>query len=277
MSVKGASLAVGASILWGSLGVSYKLGLESGASGEWMVLGRPLLASMAALAVILLRLGSPSRWSLAVGLLGLGPLYVFYPLSVERIGASAASVLLYTAPIWVALLGSIVVGERPRRLDALGIVLGLLGALLVSWPGRLILDALGVILGLLSGLTYAAYMVLARLASTRGASPVEVSVFAIPVAAAVTAVAVRPSGAPSPADLPWMAYLAFAATLIPYMLHVKALSLIPAHRVSIISLVEPVAAIILAYYILGERLAPLQVLGAALVIGAAAIASREGA
>ena len=272
--IRGALLAVTAAVLWGSLGVSFKMGLERGASGEWMIIGRPLLASIAAVIVAALRLGSPSRWSIAVGLLGLGPLYVFYPLSVERIGAAAASVLLYTAPLWVTLAGGIVLGEKPSRLDLAIVPLGLSGAFLVSWTGSLPLDPLGVLLGLLSGVTYAAYMVLARLASKRGASTLEISVFSIPVAALITMVVIRPSGYPSPTDVPWILYMAFAATLVPYILHVKALSLAPAHRISVISLVEPVAAIILAHLFLGEEFTVLQIVGAGMVITAAAMSSR---
>ena len=125
-------------------------------------------------------------------------------------------------------------------------------------------------MGLASGLSYAVYMVLARLATSRGAGAAEVGVFSIPWAALALLAVVRPRGLPGGTELAYMAYLGIFTTLIPYLMHVKALSLIEAHRVSVISLVEPVVAIVAAGALLGEELSPVQVAGSALVLAASA-------
>lgn len=72
----------------------------------------------------------------------------------------------------------------------------------------------------------------------------------------------------------WALYMGVATVAIPYILNARALAVLEAYRVSIISLVEPVSAAILAHTLLGETLSGEQVLGAALVLLSAAIASK---
>jgi len=273
----GILLAVAAAGLWGTLGVAYRVGVAYGASLEWLIAGRPLLAGAASLALALLRGARPSRWSLAIALLGLAPLYTVYPLAVSEIGAALASVLLYTAPSWVALAAPLVLRERvgPARLAAAAA--GVAGVALVSWPGGggAEVTLTGVALGLASGASYAAYMILARLAQLRGAGREEVSLYPIALSAPLVLAAVRPSTPPSPVDAVFAAYLAVACTVAPYVLHTKALQLVEASRVAIVSLVEPVTAVALAAVILGEELAVHQLAGAAIILASAYVASKR--
>lgn len=266
--------ALAAAILWGSLGVAYRLGLANGADPSWMIAGRPLAASILSLAS--LAAGErPSRWSAAVGLLGLAPLYVSYFLAVQEVGAAVASLLLYTAPVWVALLSPLA-GDplEPGRLGQAG--LGLLGAalLLEPWRGRYTLH--GALLGLASGASYAAYILLARLAQRRGASPWEVSIHAFPFAAAGVLALIRPRHAPTAVDLVFAGYLAVLGTIVPYLLNARALARLEAPRVAVVSLVEPLTAVLLSAILLGEMLDPVQALGAVLVASSALLAALRG-
>jgi len=136
---------------------------------------------------------------------------------------------------------------------------------MVSGGGEL----LGVVVGLGSGLSYAGYMLLARLAQLHGASDVEVGLHSLPFAALGVALAVHPGAAPSAYDLSWMAYLGVATMVVPYLLHVRALRLAEAYRVAVVSLAEPVSANLLARLVLGETLEPLQAVGAVLVLASA--------
>ncbi len=270
----GLLLASTAAVLWGTIGVVYRAATMGGASGEWLIAGRPLAAAPFSLLLLAAGRGRLSRWSVAVGLFGLAPLYVSYFLAVGIVGAAVASILLYTAPLWVALLSPLLLGERLGA-RAWGLVAsGFLGVVLVSGGDGGSLEMTGLALGLCSGVSYALYMVLARLASKRGASVEEVSIHAIPVAALAVFAALRPHGVPGLAEAPWILYLAVAGTLVPYILHTWALSLVEAYRISVVSLVEPVAAVALARIFLGEVLTPMQLVGAALILSAALVSSR---
>lgn len=84
-------------------------------------------------------------------------------------------------------------------------------------------------------------------------------------------------GSPSPADVPaglWPTLLAFGlvATALAIQTFYAGVRRIGAARASIVSTVEPVYTIALAVILLGETLAPVQVLGGAIVIAAVILA-----
>lgn len=272
----GVVLAVAAAGLWGTLGVAYRLGVAYGASLEWLIAGRPLLAGLLSLAVATARGARPSRWSLLIALLGLAPLYTVYPLAVDELGAALASILLYTAPSWVAVSAPLLLGEKVGLPRLASVGLGVAGVALVSWPGGggVSVTIEGLVLGLASGASYAAYMLLARLAQLRGASREEVSLYPIALSAPLVLAAARPDKPPSIVDVAFATYLAVACTVAPYLLHTKALQLAEASKVAVVSLVEPLVAVILAALLLGESLATHQLVGAFMVLAAAYAASR---
>ncbi len=261
-----------AAIMWGSLGVVFKLGLNNGASQAWMIFGRPFFASIVIIAFMLMKRESPTKWSVLVGGLGLAPLYVFYFLAVKLIGAALASVLLYTAPLWVTLLSPLMTGERLRIYDVIHVILGFLGTWLVLTEGSLSIKLClrGAILGVLSGVSYATYILLARYAQLRGANVLEVGFYSIPIAAIGVSLVIHPRKVPTTADLAFALYLAVIGTIIPYILNSAALRKIRAPLVSVMSLVEPLTAVTLSITVLGEKLTATQVLGSVLVIGSVA-------
>jgi len=266
--------AASAAALWGSIGVVYRLAVMHGADPAWLVAGRPAAASLFS---FLLILGGilPSWWSVIVGLFGLAPLYVSYFFAVERVGAAVASLLLYTAPLWVTALSPLV-GDRVEQRQALAAATGFLGAALLAAPAGKA-EPVGAALGLMAGLSYAAYILLARLGQKRGASVEQVSVHAFPFAAAGVLAVVRPHGLPGARDVAYMLYLAVAGTVVPYMLNARALSRLEASRVAVISLVEPLTATILAAAVLGESMTLSQCVGAALVLAGSLAAARRRA
>jgi len=205
-----------------------------------------------------------------VGLV-LAPFIVVYLGAVSLVGAALASILLYTAPMWVAVLGRVVLGEGLGCRGVLALVLGFVGVVLAV--GSSVFPLEGVLLGLLSGLLYACYIVLARVALLRGASSLEVGLHSQPIAALGVAAISPPPRPPTPVDVVWALYMGVATMLVPYMLNARALALLEAYRVSIISLVEPVSATLLAHLLLHETLTREQLIGATLVLLAAAITS----
>ncbi len=264
-----------AAFLWGTIGIAYSLGLRGGCRWDWLVAGRVIVASLGGVIGYLAGLGRPSRWSVIIGLGALAPLYIVYLMAIPRIGAAMASILLYTAPIWVALLSPVLLGERPGRSGYLGVALGFLGVVLVGYQQG-DADIFGILLGLASGVSYGLYILLARLAQLRGASSLEVGLYAIPFSALGVLLVLRPDTLPGGCEVYWSLYLGVVATLLPYVLHTKALSMVEAYRVSIVSLVEPLSATILAYIVLGERLTLLQAVGGLLILSASYTVVREG-
>ena len=70
--------------------------------------------------------------------------------------------------------------------------------------------------------------------------------------------------------------LALLCTYFAYLAYSAGLQHLPATRASVIASLEPVVAALLAALLFGERLSPLALGGAALVIGAALLLSLGG-
>ncbi len=273
----GYAYVLSAAVLWGTIGVAYKLGIEAGARYEWLIAGRPLMAGLVAVGLVAASRRMPTRWSAVIGLAAMAPLYILYPLAVERIGAALSSVLLYTAPLWVNLASRLLLGEALTARKAVSLSLGLAGVTLISLPGGLAeLEPLGLALGLASGVAYAAYIVLARMARVRGSSVEEASIYPLLYAGPATLAFLRPEGLPGALEAPFIAYLAIACTILPYYLHVKGLGVVEAGRASIASLLEPIVAVALSYLVLGERLTGAQLAGSLMVIAAVGYAVTWG-
>jgi len=72
-------------------------------------------------------------------------------------------------------------------------------------------------------------------------------------------------------------WLGLAATAVAYILFTRALTRLPVSYGATLSLAEPLTASLLGVLVLGERLGPPQLAGAALVAaGLAILASRSG-
>jgi drug/metabolite transporter (DMT)-like permease len=66
----------------------------------------------------------------------------------------------------------------------------------------------------------------------------------------------------------WILYISTLGTIIPFGFYFKGINLIRSTRASITATLEPITAGIVSFVFLHEALEPLQILGAALVIGA---------
>ncbi|WP_148678826.1 DMT family transporter [Aeropyrum pernix] len=272
----GVAAALTAALLWSTIGVVQRLAEARGADTETLIVGRTLGGSLLALALLAIYRAVPTRRSFAVAVLGLAPLYYTYMMSVSIVGAAVASLLLYTAPAWVALLGTVFLGETPSVRDVVTIILGLAGAALVSLGGEGKageLRLLGIVLGVASGFFYALYIVMARFFQSRGAGVMEVSLAPIALTGPLLGVALKPSLPPNSVEVAASIYFAVFTMVTPYLLNVYALRRIEAHRVSVMSLIEPLSAVLLAVLLLGEDLTALQALGGVLILAAALGAS----
>ncbi len=122
----------------------------------------------------------------------------------------------------------------------------------------------------------AGYLAVLGSAALWGTSGVLIK-FIVAYAFAFAALALLPLQAltPQPSAVPltgwlWFAALIGLATILPFSLYAAGLRRLPAGAAGILSMSEVLFVSLYAYVLLGERLAPLQVLGAGLVIAGAA-------
>ena len=292
----GVACAVAASLLFGLNGTVSKLALSSGLSSLRLVEIRSAGAAVCLVMVCLLlrpralKVGRRELgFLLLAGVVGIGLVQWFYFVAIARLPVGIALLLEYLAPVLVALWVRFVRGEQVRSRVWAALALCVVGLAVVAqvWRG-LTLDGLGVLAGLAAAVSLAAYY----LTGERGLADRDALTLA---AWTFTAAAVfwsvlqpwwtYPWGAlGEPVDLPgplagtavplWMlvAWVVVLGTVVPYGLILGALRQLGSARTGLLGMAEPVLAGMVAWVVLSESLAPVQLAGGAVVLAGIVLA-----
>ncbi|MER3537335.1 MAG: EamA family transporter [Thermus sp.] len=258
-----------AAALWGLLGPVARLAFQEGLSPLEVAFYRAVLAWPLFLfhALRLRRIRVEGRdlpWILLFGLVGVSLFYGAYQLAVGRAGAALASILLYTAPAWVALFSRLFLREPLGPRGGVALALTLLGVGLIGWGGEARPDPLGIAFGLLAGFSYALYYLFGKVFLPRYATPT-LFAYLLPVGA----LGLLPFLKPHPLSLLALGavgFLALFSTYGAYLAYYAGLRRMPATRASVLATLEPVVAAGVAYLWWGERLPPWGYLGAGLIL-----------
>lgn len=209
-----------------------------------------------------------------------------WTLSVALNGAAVATVLAYCSAGFTALLGWWFLREQINASKLLTIVCCLGGCLLVSgalnasvWKSNL----LGLLTGALSGLFYAIYSLMGRSASQRGMNPWTTLLYTFGFAALflfffnILPAGFIPGTATHFDDFFWLKdsipgwgilfLLAAGPTVLGFGLYNVSLSYLPSSVANLIVTLEPAFTAILAYFLFGERLTLIQIIGSLMIVG----------
>ena len=208
--------------------------------------------------------------ALAVGLV-LGVQSYSHYEAVGLLPVAIAILVLYLYPLLVGLISHVTGNEKMTR--ALGVALvaalvGLFFALDITGGG---LDPTGILLAVVAASTFAVVIVVnASLIRRTGASlPVT---FHMNLAASAAFIALCAGLGEFPLPASRDGWIAFAAVPLFYSIGLisffVAIGVTGAVRASLVMNLEPIAAIVFGFALLRQVLAPLQLFGAALVIGA---------
>ncbi len=270
-----------AAVSWGTLGIFGKQAQAEGVSalevGLWRaVIGGLLFAVHARVVEATLPRGRDLLATAAFGLVGVSLFYGSYQLAVRDGGASLASVLLYTAPAFVAVLGWLVLKERLGRWEIGGVAGSILGIALISFGGGegVSVTPAALAFGVTAGFTYSLLYLYGRVYFNRYAPS---AVFAVMMP--VGALGLLPfAGVGAHSAWAWvnLAGVGILCTYLAYIAYSAGLKRLPAARASVIATVEPVVAAVLAALIFGERLSILGFVGAGLVLGSALLLGTRG-
>jgi DME family drug/metabolite transporter len=196
-----------------------------------------------------------------------------YLIGVDRIGVSMATlVCLCSIPVMVAIASAALFGERPGR----AVVIALLGAvggtalLTIGQGGSAGSGGLGIGIAasLLSAVGATIYALGSR-AIVQRYHPITMLALGFPITLVIFAPVMR--GGHVTSDIPisaWLLliYLGVGTQGIAYLFYQWGLKTESATVASIVTLLEPVLAAILAWILFGERLGALGFAGAALLI-----------
>lgn len=269
----GSLLVILAACLWGTTGIGAKLSYGFGATPEGILsLRLALMIPMYIALSVLRRTNFGNHAVVAVlGVAVMGPFQLTYYYAIKYVGASTASLILYTYPVLVAFLSRYFLGEALTARTYIALALSVVGAALVSF-GNLGYDPLGLALAAASSFLFALYIVASRTALLRGAGP---DVLAIGTAAWASlpvytfhSITRGPNLPTSKEILAIAAYLAVVVTAIAYFLYMVGMKFVGASKATILSATEPLTATILSYIIFSEPLTPLKIAGGVLIVTA---------
>lgn len=191
---------------------------------------------------------------------------LYFP-ALARGPVAVAALTHYLGPILVALGARFVPGERSSRRAMLAAPLSLLGLLLVLGPPRRA-PILTAVLGAGSAFFGASCLFAVRRA-TRTFSPLAACSLHGLISALFLLAAFGREAVPAPGmQLLRVAGAAVVLGLGAGVLFIRAVQKVRAPTASTITYVEPVTAAAVGALVLGERLGPLVMLGAAVVVGA---------
>jgi drug/metabolite transporter (DMT)-like permease len=200
-------------------------------------------------------------------------------ITANRLTTAANTVFFQgTAPLYLAILGPLLLQERlPRRdvpilfLIAAGMVLLFLGqgGPTASAPNRPLGNAVGVVSGLCWSLTLLGLRWLEkRDPSAQGASAGNAAVVGNLVAFAACLPLSLPASDVSAGDIAGVLYLGVFQVGLAYVLLTRSISQVPAVEASLLLLVEPALSPVWAWLVHGETPGPWPFAGGLLILGA---------
>lgn len=221
------------------------------------------------------------RWVARIAGMFLAADLIVWSHSIADIGAGLGTMVTNLQVVIVALLGWLVLGERPRRslLIALPAMFGglvLVGGLAGS-GGYGAHPALGVAFGAWVAALYAVYILMLRQAAA--SSPVVATLFEATLGATVAALVLGlllrdfRLGPAWPA-LGWLLLLALTSQVIGWLLITMSMPRLPAWLVGTLLLVQPAGTLALGAAFLGERPSPAQLAGVAVVLAGVLLSAR---
>jgi len=280
---RGYVLIATAAVLWALIGLFSRAVLDEGVAPLEVAFWRALFAGgafvvhAASVGRLQVRSGGDLASLAAFALVGVTLFYSALVMAIDTGGISLAFVLLYTAPAFVTLLAWPLLGERLSPYKGALVALALGGVAMVALSGG---DAGGVRVsptslawGLASGISYASYYLFGKWVLARYA-PVTVFAVVLPIGALGLLPFVS-FGSKSPMAWLLLIALSLTSTYLAYLAYYSGLRHVEASRAVLVATVEPVVAAALAAAVYGERLGLGGVLGAGLILAAAAAASLQ--
>lgn len=271
------ALLAACGLFWSTAGVLIKL-VTWNPAAIWSM--RSLVAAVALWLIRRpsLRGISGAEWRSAAALAATTGLFV---LANKLTTAANAILIQYSAPVWVALFGAWFLGERPRRLDWITIVL-VLGGVALFFGDQLTLDhAAGNLVALASGVAFAVNtMALRKVAITpRDGAPVDPlrPLWLGNVIGAVLGAPMLLHG-PAPDATGWGALLALGLVqqAAAYLCYARAIRHATALEAILIPIIEPILSPIWVAIAFGERPGPWALAGGLVVVTAVSVRAYLG-
>lgn len=263
-------------LLFGSNGIVASL---IDLSSQHIVLLRTLIGSVFLIAIFFMTGGKLTfhqhkrqLFFLAVSGMAMGASWMCLYEAYARIGVSVASLLYYCGPVIVVVLSTLLFKERLSPNTLIGFAAVIAGVLCINgnvFSGSS--DITGILCGLLSALLYALMVICNRMA--KEITGLENATLQLTAAFFTVAVFTGLKNGfamhlTSTSILPIL-ILGLLNTGVGCYLYFSSIGKLKVQTVAVCGYVEPLSAVLLSAIFLNERMLPLQIAGAAMIIGGA--------
>jgi DME family drug/metabolite transporter len=282
-------MLIGTGLIWGTIGIAAKyLYQESdldAVSVTWLraVMASPICIAIAWRATSGRLFRMPGRDFSIMVFLGviLIDYQFFYLAAINRIGISAATLIsLCGAPVFVVIASTLFLKSSLSGRTALALSAALVGtAMIVGWHSGGTGDTrdtmIGVALSVGSAAGIATHVFVSRLIAGRHHSSIPLAI-GFPAGALVFMPFAVGRGISLDLNaVSWslLVYLAIGPSVIAYWMYQRGLQEVTATDASIVTLLEPLIAAILAAFLFDEQLGLLGWIGAILLVGSIAVLS----
>jgi drug/metabolite transporter (DMT)-like permease len=206
---------------------------------------------------------------LLLGTVGYAAQATLFYSALERGTAAAVALLFYAYPAMVTLL-ELALGWMPpsRRVLAALALSGAGTAVIVLSGGDVAISTTGIAFALAAAAGFALYLLAGRRLVTRTDPMVNAAWVALGAAVSLTAHGLATGGLRDPGDDAWVMALNGVATATAFTLLFAALSRLGPSRTAVVMTLEALSGVVLGALVLGEAIAPVQLLGGAAILAA---------
>ena len=280
-----------AGVLWGSIGLFVSILTKLGADSVLIAFLRIAVGFILLIPLVISVSGKNGfkidlqglMLCLVLGVFSQAFFNITYIESIENVGVATASVLLYTAPIFVIAMSAIFLKETltKRKIGALAI--NVLGCTLTVTGGNFNstnFSVYGVAMGISAGFLYALMTILGKITSSKNYNPVTIVFYSFLFGAIVLAFFAKPWNSIQGLINVRFIMAAIGFGLIPtvgsYFFYMKGLSKnLQASKVPIIASVETVVAAIIGMGFLGEARGLIKIMGIVCVVLSISVMSKQ--
>ena len=199
--------------------------------------------------------------------------------AMKTAGAANANWMMIATPALVAILGRIFLKETISGRGICGMILAAVGVTLVIGRGTVVtansggFGSIGDLIMLLSVLNWAVFLIVSRRVLTKDLSPAFVifweMLFAL-IAATPFAILTGSdfSVIPSFTMGTWTAliFLGAFSSALAYIFWFKALSIFTVAKVAVFQFLQPIAGVVISYFLVGERFTPWLFVGGTMIL-----------
>ncbi len=190
---------------------------------------------------------------------------LLFALANKLTTAANAILLQYTAPIWIALFGAWLLGERAKAADWLTIVAVFFGMGIFLYDGLQVHDVPGILVSIASGLFFALTAIFLR--KQKAGSPLESIILGNLIGFLIGLPSICSAPPLSGSSIGALVALGVLQLGLAYWLYARAIKHVTALEAVIIPIIEPILNPVWVMIFAGERPSPLALVGGIIVLG----------